>query len=67
MKKFANSAAVNMGRQSLHGIVDRGGFGWLQSHQQVEELFDKMQKDFDEGVCTLSCIFTWTIGRQPLN
>ncbi|KAH6957616.1 S-adenosyl-L-methionine-dependent methyltransferase [Ilyonectria sp. MPI-CAGE-AT-0026] len=65
VQKWASNAMVNIGRQSLHGIVDRGGYEWVQSHEDVDQHFDRLQLESDRGSCTMEFEIRWTVGRNP--
>ncbi|KAI5460179.1 S-adenosyl-L-methionine-dependent methyltransferase [Mariannaea sp. PMI_226] len=65
LQKIAGNGLVNVGRQSLHGIVDKGGFEWVESHEEVDTHFDKMQADIDDDICKMGFAITWAVGRNP--
>ncbi|KAF5026510.1 hypothetical protein F66182_1370 [Fusarium sp. NRRL 66182] len=65
VQKMAGNLLVNYGRQSLTGIVARGGFEWLQSHEDVEEICDQLQAEIDDGTTVMGLEMHWTIGRNP--
>lgn len=65
LQTMASNVLVNVGRQSSHGMVDRGGIGWARSHRVVDEHFDQMQSEVDTGNSTLGFVMTWVIGRNP--
>ncbi|KAK5988306.1 N-methyltransferase tcpN-like protein [Cladobotryum mycophilum] len=65
LRKVAGKALVAVGAQSLHGLVDRGGFEWVQSHSDVDELMNAILMDIDNGVSQVGCSIHRFIGQKP--
>lgn len=64
VQKLAGIALVNAGRQSLHGVVERGGFEWVRSRKAVEQHFADLQKELQSGACTIGFDIRWTMGQN---
>lgn len=55
------------GRQSMHGIVDRGGFEWLKTHQDADEAADMIQSEIDSCIAQIGFTMYWVIGQNSKN
>jgi hypothetical protein len=51
--------------QSLHGMVDKGGYDWVQSHNIASEMTNGLIADIDNdaGVCGFTIY--WITGQNP--
>src|SRR4051794_15172146 len=61
----AGLVIVRLAWQSLHGMVDRGGFEWIQSHEVADEVAAGLQEDLDNDVCKYGFCIYWITGQNP--
>jgi hypothetical protein len=64
VQKDASKGIVNVASQSMHGIMGRGGFDWIQSHKIVDEMVAKLTDDVEKGTRAGFSIH-WIIGQNP--
>lgn len=64
-QKLAGTGLNAAARQSMHGIVDRGGFEWIKTHQAVDEVADRIQSEIDSGLAQIGFTMYWVIGQKP--
>lgn len=66
LRKASGHALINGGSQSMHGIVERGGFDYLKTHDDADRMVNAMRDDVNNGVCELGFEIYWTIGQKPI-
>ncbi|KAL7916466.1 S-adenosyl-L-methionine-dependent methyltransferase [Trichoderma velutinum] len=54
-----------IGEQSLHAIVNSGGFDWLKTHEQVDELVKQWKDDLDNERAIGGVAIYWVIAQNP--
>ncbi|PHH64276.1 hypothetical protein CDD81_4760 [Ophiocordyceps australis] len=64
-QKSAQWFIISVLKQSLHGIVARGGCEWLRSDDDVERAVEQMYRDRDEHGCLYGFQMHWFVGRAP--
>lgn len=52
-------------RQSMRGIIDRGGFEWIKTYHDVDEVIDKIQSDVNSSATQLGWTMYWVVGQNP--
>ncbi|KAK5991845.1 N-methyltransferase tcpN [Cladobotryum mycophilum] len=63
--KRAGHLLLNVGFQALNGILAAGGFEWVQSSSEIDDLFSALRKDVDDGAVSLGFVVYWIVGRKP--
>jgi hypothetical protein len=66
MRKTSGHAFINAANQSMHGIVTKGGFEYLKTHEDVDRMVQEMRDDLDKGACELGFEIYWIIGQRPI-
>jgi hypothetical protein len=53
LRKAAGHALIDAGSGSMHGIVTKGGFDYLKTHDDVDRIVNAMREDLDNGICEI--------------
>jgi hypothetical protein len=65
LRKAAGHALINAGSQSMHGIVQKGGFEYLKTNDDVDRISTAMRDDLDNGRCEIGFETYWIIAQRP--
>lgn len=61
---MAGELVTSFASQSMHGIVDRGGFDWLKTHEQVDQMVRALRGDHANG-CKFGFQLHRITGQNP--
>lgn len=67
LSKACNAASIAAASQSLHGIVDKGGFEHVQTHEDATRLLDGMRAEVAAGETQHGVETYWTTGQKPMS
>jgi hypothetical protein len=65
MRHAFGKAAVKLGTQSMHGMVTRGGFDWVQSHEGVDDVVRQLNEEIDSGEHLVGMTMDWIVAQEP--
>jgi hypothetical protein len=66
IQDLAGRALLSTLRQGLLGMVLQGGFDWVRSTKDVEDIMALLHNDLENDVCRVGYELCYTVGRQPL-
>ena len=64
VQTLISEAMIAVARRSMHGIVDRGGFDWLTTHDVCDEMATRLLNDHTSGVCVIGIQIHWFTGQN---
>ena len=50
----------------MHGMVEKGGFEVVKTHEDADRITNAMRNDIEKGVCEIGFETYWTIGQRRL-
>ncbi|KID98377.1 methyltransferase domain-containing protein, partial [Metarhizium majus ARSEF 297] len=65
IQDLAGRTMLSTLRQGLLGMVLQGGFDWVKSTRDVEDIMGLVHRDLENGVCAVGFEVHCIIGRQP--
>ncbi|KAH0593759.1 hypothetical protein MHUMG1_08510 [Metarhizium humberi] len=65
IQDLAGRTMLSTLRQGLLGMVLQGGFDWVKSTRDVEDIMVLVHRDLENGVCAVGFEVHCIIGRQP--
>jgi hypothetical protein len=65
IRDLAGRALLSTLRQGLLGMVLQGGFDWVRSNKDVEDIMALLHHDLENNVCIVGYELCYTVGRQP--
>lgn len=63
---MSNMASIAAARQSLHGMVSKGGFEHIKTHDDATRLIDALTTEVELGATQHGFETYWTTGQKPL-
>ena len=63
---MASKASIAAASQSLHGMVNKGGFEHIETHEDAARLVDTLTSEVDAGETQHGFETYWTSGQKPL-
>ena len=49
----------------MRGTVSKGGFDWLQTHEQADSLLKDLMSDLENGRAVAGYMIQWVIAQNP--
>ena len=65
LQKTAGKILMRGAGQSLHGMVNKGGYDWVQSHKIASEMTDSLIADIDNDMGVCGFTIYWITGQNP--
>ncbi|KAJ3539627.1 hypothetical protein NM208_g5413 [Fusarium decemcellulare] len=65
IQDLAGRSLLSTLRQGLHGMVLQGGFDWVKSTKDIEDIMALLHDDLENNVCVVGFELYYIVGRQP--
>lgn len=64
MQLSAGIKLLAAGSQSTHGIVEKGGFEYVKTHEDASRIVDAVLSDIKSGICNVGFEHYWVMAQK---
>ena len=64
VRRTAGILLLAAGSQSMHGIVGKGGFDYVKTHEDASRIVDAVVSDIESGLCEVGFEHYWVMAQK---